>query len=123
MVSNCSLTYPRTFFALSCWYSYCASIPRLPHIHAIVRNVNQQVWIALGSTSIIALCAYPVFRTDQRPGHDLFSSEKPEVIREGQEAKRKEYRRLIKEQRKQIEADQETLRQKQQEHRQKQQQE
>lgn len=78
-----------------------------------LRTVNPQIWIAIGSTSIIALCAYPVFRKDQRPGHDLFSSEKPEVIREAQEAKRKEYRELIKEQRKQIEVDQEILRQKQ----------
>lgn len=68
----------------------------------------------MGSTSIIGICAYPVFKKEQRPGHDLFSSEKPEVIREAQEVKRQEYRRLIKEQRKQIESDQEILRQKQQ---------
>jgi hypothetical protein len=53
-----------------------------------------------------------VFKKDERPGHDLFSSEKPEAIREAQEAQRQEYRRLIKEQRQQLEADKESLRQK-----------
>ena len=80
-----------------------------------MRKVNQQVWVALGSTLIIGACAYPVFGREQRPGHDLFSSEKPEAIRESQEAKRQEYRRLIKEQRKEIQAEQEEFRKKQQE--------
>ena len=78
-----------------------------------VRNVHQQVWVALGSVSIIAFCAYPVFRVDERPGHDLFSSEKPEAVVELQESQRKEYRRLMKEHRKQQEADQEAFRQRQ----------
>ena len=64
-----------------------------------VHKVHPQVWIALGSISIIGVCAIPVFSKDERPGHDLFSSEKPEVIREAQEAKRQEYRKLIQEQR------------------------
>jgi len=74
-----------------------------------LRKVHPQVWIFLGSTSIIGVCAIPVFSKEERPGHDLFSSEKPEGIREIQEAKRQEYRRLIKEQReqrKQLEAEQ-----------------
>ena len=66
-----------------------------------VRQVHPQVWIALGSVSIIGVCAVPVFSKDERPGHDLFSSEKPEIIREVQEAKRQEYRKLIQEQREQ----------------------
>jgi hypothetical protein len=53
----------------------------------------------LGSISIIGVCAVPVFSKDERPGHDLFSSEKPEIVREVQEAKRQEYRKLIQEQR------------------------
>jgi hypothetical protein len=101
-------------------HSFSPSVDALSSPTA-VRNVNPQVWVALGSTSLIGLCAYPVFRTDVRPGHDLFSSEKPEVIREAQESKRKEYRRLIKEQRKEIEADKEILRQKQIQQQQKQQ--
>lgn len=76
----------------------------------LVNRVHPQVWVGLGSTLIIGGCAYPVFSKNQRPGHDLFSSEKPEVIREAQEAKREEYRRLIKEQRQQIQQDQEAIR-------------
>ena len=100
-------------FAISCSISYLAFKPSDSSI-ASVRKVNQQVWVALGSTLIIGACAYPVFGREQRPGHDLFSSEKPEAIRESQEAKRQEYRRLIKEQRKQIQAEQEEFRKKQQ---------
>eukprot|EP00934_Nitzschia_sp_Nitz4_P001214 Nitzschia sp. Nitz4//scaffold96_size78090//21566//21970//NITZ4_005489-RA/size78090-augustus-gene-0.1-mRNA-1//1//CDS//3329560558//1214//frame0 len=77
-------------------------------------KLNQQVWVFLGSTLIIGVCAYPVFSKDQRPGHDLFSSEKPEAIRVAQETKRDEYRRLIKEQRQQQEAEEERIRLKQQ---------
>jgi len=79
-------------------------------IQKFVKGVHPQVWVFLGSVSIIGLSAYPVFKKDERAGHDLFSSERPEAIREAQETKRQEYRRLIKEQRKQIEADQESLR-------------
>lgn len=61
----------------------------------------QQAWVAVGSITLIGLCAIPVFRFNTRPGHDLFSSEKPEAIREAQESRRKEYRRLIEEQRRQ----------------------
>ena len=64
----------------------------------VASKVPQQAWVAFGSLGIIAGCAYPVFKTDTRPGHELFSSEKPEAVRESQEARRKEYRRLIKEQ-------------------------
>lgn len=70
-----------------------------------LKNVNKQVWIGLGSTLIIAASAYPVFRKDQRPGHDLFSSEKPEVIQKAQDSKRLEYRRQIKERRAQLALD------------------
>ena len=82
------------------------------HVLPEVRNVHQQVWVGLGTAAIVALCAYPVFKTDQRPGHDLFSSEKPEAVLVAQEAKRQEYRRQIKQQRKQMKQDQELLRQK-----------
>lgn len=71
--------------------------PSLPS--QTVKNVNKQVWVFLGSATIVAASAYPVFSKDTRPGHDIFSSEKPEVIREAQEEKRKEYRQLIKERR------------------------
>ena len=81
----------------------------------VLKNVHPQLIIFLGSTSLIGICAYPVFKKDERAGHDLFSSERPEAIREAQEAKRDEYRRLIKEQRQQIVADQEIIRQKAQE--------
>lgn len=77
-----------------------------------VLQSHPQLFVALGSTLIIGGCAYPVFKKDQRPGHDLFSSEKPESIREAQEAQREEYRRLIKEQRKQLAAEQEEIRRK-----------
>lgn len=78
-----------------------------------MRNVNRQVWVALGSTLIIGGSAYPVFFKSTRPGHDLFSSDKPEVIRESQDAKRKEYRELIKEQRKQQQEELASIRKKQ----------
>mmetsp|Transcript_9631 Transcript_9631/g.26207 ORF Transcript_9631/g.26207 Transcript_9631/m.26207 type:complete len:88 (-) Transcript_9631:169-432(-) len=78
-------------------------------IQSIVSKVPQQVWVAVGSISLIGACAYPVYSINTRPGHDLFSSEKPEAIREAQEAKRKEYRRLIKERRAQLERDQDEL--------------
>ena len=67
-----------------------------------LRNVNQQVWIALGSISIIGVSAYPVFFKETRPGHEIFSSEKPEAIRIAQEERRDEYRRRIKEQRQEL---------------------
>ena len=75
--------------------------------------MHPQVLVFLGSTSLLAICAYPVFAKDERAGHDLFSSERPEAIREAQEAQREQYRRLIKEQRKQMQADEESIRQKQ----------
>jgi hypothetical protein len=72
--------------------------------------VPQQAWVAFGSISVIGVCAYPVyFQADTRPGHDLFSSDKPEAIRESQDAKRKEYRRLIKEQRETVLQEQDEL--------------
>ena len=74
--------------------------------------MNQQVWIALGSISIIGVSAYPVFFKETRPGHDIFSSEKPEAIRIAQEERRNEYRRLIKEQRKEQEAEREAVQKK-----------
>jgi hypothetical protein len=76
-----------------------------------VQKVNKQVWIALGSTLIVAGSAYPVFRTDVRPGHELFSSEKPEAILLAQESKRKEYRKELEERRAELKKEQENLRQ------------
>jgi hypothetical protein len=75
-------------------------------------KVNPQVWVALGSTLIVAGCAYPVFTKDEREGHDLFSSEKPAAIREAQEAREQEYRRQLQERREQYRAEQEALQQK-----------
>ena len=69
---------------------------------------GKQLYIGIASVGIIGLCAYPVFGSNTRPGHELFSSEKPEAIRESQEAKRKEYRRLIKEQRDQMDKEQDS---------------
>lgn len=81
-----------------------------------LRNAkNPQLIVGLSSTFIIAACAYPVFSKDTRPGHEIFSSEKPEVIREAQEAQREEYRRLIKEKRKQLEEEEAVLKRKRQE--------
>jgi len=77
-----------------------------------LRKVNQQVWIAVGSISIIGASAYPVFFKETRPGHDIFSSEKPEAIRIAQEERRNEYRRLIKEQREEQEAERKVVQQK-----------
>eukprot|EP00980_Cylindrotheca_fusiformis_P016704 scaffold5024_cov136-Cylindrotheca_fusiformis.AAC.33 len=79
-----------------------------------LRNVNQQVWIALGSITIIGASAYPVFFKETRPGHEIFSSEKPEAIREAQEARREEYRRLIKEQRKKLDEEHQEVQRKSQ---------
>lgn len=97
---------------------YCASpylsVLTFPQSIITVRNVNQQVWIALGSISIIGVSAYPVFFKETRPGHEIFSSEKPEVIREAQESRRKEQRRQIKEQREQMAAEQEAIQKSQQ---------
>jgi len=76
-----------------------------------LQKVNRQVWIGLGSTLIIAGSAYPVFSKDVRPGHELFSSEKPEAILVAQEAKRKEYRRQLEERRAELKSEQEALRQ------------
>jgi hypothetical protein len=76
-----------------------------------VQKVNKQVWIALGSTLIVAGSAYPVFRTDVRPGHELFSSEKPEAVLLAQESQRKEYRKELEERRVELKKEQENLRQ------------
>lgn len=76
-----------------------------------LQKVNRQVWIALGSTLIVAASAYPVFSKDVRPGHELFSSEKPEMIIHGQEAKRNEYRKQLKERRAELKTEQEALKQ------------
>eukprot|EP00536_Pseudo-nitzschia_multiseries_P008939 jgi/Psemu1/21876/gm1.21876_g len=78
---------------------------------SLLQKVNRQVWIGLGSTFIIAASAYPVFSKDVRPGHELFSSEKPEAIVLAQEAKQKEYRKHLKERRAELKAEQEALRQ------------
>jgi hypothetical protein len=78
-------------------------------LETAVRKVHPQVWVALGSTIIIAGSAYPVFSKNTRAGHDLFSSDKPEAIRESQEAKRREYRERIKEQREKLRQEQEAV--------------
>ena len=71
--------------------------------------------VILGGVTIgLAITAYPAFSGKTRPGHDLFSSEKPEAIRESQDAKRKEYRRQILERRAQLKADREALEKQQQ---------
>jgi len=76
----------------------------------ILQKVNRQVWIGLGSTLIVAGSAYPVFSKDVRPGHELFSSEKPEAILLAQESKRKEYRKELEERRAELQTEQEALR-------------
>lgn len=75
------------------------------------QKVNRQVWIALGSVTIIGISAYPVFSKEVRPGHELFSSEKPEAILVAQESKRKEYRKQLEERRSELKKEQEALRQ------------
>ena len=92
---------PLMSFQIVCFYLPILSYPILflSHHDEIVKNVHQQVWVFLGSATIVAVSAYPVFSKDLKPGHDIFSSEKPEVIREAQESKRKEYRQQIKERR------------------------
>ena len=65
--------------------------------------MNKQVWIAAGSLTIIGVNAIPVFGSSTRPGHEIFSSDKPEAIVKAQEEKRQEYRRLIWEQKEQRE--------------------
>ena len=79
-------------------------------LDSLVQKVNKQVWIALGSTIIIGASAYPVFSKDVRPGHELFSSEKPEAILVAQESKRKEYRKQLEERRAELKIEQEALR-------------
>jgi hypothetical protein len=81
----------------------------------VLSKVHPQVLIAVTSTAIVGACSYPVFFKEVKPGHEIFSSEKPEVIRVAQEERRDEYRRLIKEQRKQHQDELETLRKKQEE--------
>jgi len=76
-----------------------------------LQKVNKQVWVALGSTIIVAGSAYPVFSKDVRPGHELFSSEKPEAVLVAQEEKRKEYRKQLEERRDELKKEQEELRQ------------
>ena len=90
-------------------------------IFIVVTALPHQAWIAIGSLTVIGVCAIPVFGSNTRPGHDLFSSEKPEAIREAQEAQRKEYRRLILEQRNQLEQDRQALAKFQEEQRRKEQ--
>jgi hypothetical protein len=85
------------------------------HYCTVVRNAkHQQVYIGVTSAFIVVACSYPVFFKETRPGHEIFSSDKPEVIREAQEAQRDEYRRLIKDQRKELQEEQAALKQKQQ---------
>ncbi|MGK3760234.1 MAG: hypothetical protein ACI8RD_012551 [Bacillariaceae sp.] len=72
-----------------------------------VQKIPRQFWVGIGSVAIIAGSAYPVFSKDVRPGHEYFSSEKPEVILLAQEAKHKEYTQQLKERRAQLKADQE----------------
>lgn len=77
-----------------------------------LQKVSRQVWITLGSVVIIGGSAYPVFSKDTKQGHDLFSSDKPQVIleaQEAQEAKRKEYRRQLKERRAILETEEDAL--------------
>ena len=73
----------------------------------VVQKIPRQIWVGIGSVAIIAGSAYPVFSKDVRPGHEYFSSEKPEVVLLAQEAKHKEYTQQLKERRAQLKADQE----------------
>jgi len=59
-----------------------------------------KVRVAIGTTLMLAACAYPVFgkKKETKRGHDLFSQERPEAIIRSQELAAKEGRKLAKEQ-------------------------
>ena len=52
---------------------------------------GQNVQVFVGTTLLLGLCAIPVFSKDTKPGHDLFSQEKPQAILESEYKLRKEY--------------------------------
>jgi hypothetical protein len=59
-----------------------------------------RVRVAIGTTLMLAACAYPVFgkAKETKRGHDLFSQERPEAILRSQEIAAKEGRKLAKQQ-------------------------
>ncbi|KAI9916143.1 hypothetical protein PsorP6_016955 [Peronosclerospora sorghi] len=42
--------------------------------------LSQNGKVFVGTSLCLALCAYPVLRKQQKAGHDLFSSERPQDI-------------------------------------------
>lgn len=102
-------------FELIGFIRFCLILSRHPSFFSfhqsiynnVVQKIPRQIWVGIGSVAIIAGSAYPVFSKDVRPGHEYFSSEKPEVVLLAQEAKHKEYTQQLKERRAQLKADQE----------------
>ena len=45
----------------------------------------ERLKVAIGTILLLAVSGVPVFMKDERPGHDLFSQEKPEAIIHSQE--------------------------------------
>ncbi|DAZ99867.1 TPA: hypothetical protein N0F65_008610 [Lagenidium giganteum] len=42
--------------------------------------LSQNGKVAFGTMVCLSICAYPVFSKKTKPGHDLFSSEKPQDV-------------------------------------------
>ncbi|CAH0480111.1 unnamed protein product [Peronospora belbahrii] len=42
--------------------------------------LGQRGKVFVGTSICLAICAYPVLRKQQKAGHDLFSSERPQEI-------------------------------------------
>ena len=66
-------------------------IQKLPGGH------NTKVFI--GTSTLLGLCAIPVFYKPAKRGHDLFSQEKPEAVLNSQEKLLKEFDRKSRQER------------------------
>lgn len=66
-------------------------------LHRIPGGQNVQVFV--GTSVLLGICAIPVYLKDDKPGHDLFSQEKPQSVLVSQEKLLKEFDRKNRESR------------------------
>jgi len=72
-----------------------------PGFYSALKKIpgGQNVQVFVGTSFLLTLCAAPIFLKDTRPGHDLFSQEKPEAVQLHEEKLMKDYQKKVEKER------------------------
>jgi len=69
---------------------------RLLHKMDLSPTSAERIKVVVGTTLLLIISGIPVFTKNDRPGHDLFSQEKPEAIIVAQENLWREHQKQMK---------------------------